>query len=116
MELTVTVKGFNGVAPEVTLVESQLPPLVVVDATVKETAAEPEVLVTLRDWAAGLDANAVEKVSEVGVTVTLLLAGGVPPLPPPLTTRTTGIRVGLLAAPVWLTEMEPLYTPVVNPV
>src|ERR1039457_1987230 len=77
LELTVTVRGFNGVAPEVTLVESQLPPLVVVDATVKETEAEPEVLVTLRVWAAGLDANAVEKVSDVGVTVTLLLAGGV---------------------------------------
>ncbi len=37
-----------------------------------------------------------------------------PPLPPPLTTRMMGMVVGLLAAPAWLTEMEPLYVPVVS--
>jgi hypothetical protein len=60
LELTETVKGLKGVEPEVVLVESQLPPLVVVAVTEKETEAEPEVLVMLRDWSAGLEPVAVE--------------------------------------------------------
>ena len=76
-ELMLTVNGFNGVVLEVTLVESQLPPLVVVGVTVKETPAEPEALDTLTVWAAGLDPCCAVKVSEVGDTVTF------PVLPPP---------------------------------
>jgi hypothetical protein len=69
-ELTLTVNGFNGVVPELTLVESQLPPLVVVGAIVKVTPEEPEALDTETFWAAGLDPCCAVKVSEVGDTVT----------------------------------------------
>ena len=48
---------------------------------------------------------------EDGVKVRLPV---LPPLPPPLTTRRIGMVVGLLAAPAWLTEMEPLYVPVLS--
>src|ERR1039458_3397312 len=41
---------------------------------------------------------------------------GVLPPPLPITTRRTGTVVGLLAAPVWVNVMEPLYTPAANPV
>src|ERR1035438_10545904 len=53
-ELTITVNGFNGVAPVPTLVDSQLPPLLVVATTVNDTPAEPEPLLTLKVWLAGL--------------------------------------------------------------
>ena len=69
-ELTLTVKGFNGVAPEVTFVESQLPPLVVVGAIVKVIPEAPEALDTETFCAAGLDPCCEVKVREVGDTVT----------------------------------------------
>src|ERR1039458_7704384 len=68
-ELTMTVKGFNGVVPELTLVESQLPPLLVVDVTVNEIPAAPAALLTLRALFAGLEPCGAVKVSEAGNTV-----------------------------------------------
>ena len=82
-ELTLTVNGFNGVVPELTLVESQLPPLVVVGAMVKVTPAEPEALDTETFWVAGLDPCCAVKVSDVGDTVTF------PVLPPLFTVSVT---------------------------
>src|ERR1035441_986459 len=70
LELTLTVKGLNGVVPVATLVESQRPPLVVLGVTVKVSPAVPEALVTMRFWFAGLDPCNAVKASEAGATVT----------------------------------------------
>src|ERR1019366_4255648 len=72
-ELTITVNGFNGVAPVPTLVDSQLPPLLVVATTVNDTPAEPEPLLTLKVWLAGLAPVSAAKLRDVGVTVTFPL-------------------------------------------
>src|ERR1035438_3368836 len=64
LELTVTVKGFNGVVPAATLAESQLPPLLVIGVTVKEIPAAPAALLTLSVWFAGLELCTAAKVSE----------------------------------------------------
>src|ERR1035437_9257674 len=106
LELTVTVKVDGVVLPAVPVGESHVAPGVTPAG--KDKTAEPDALFTPMFWSVGWDPAPAVKVSEVGDTVTLLLAGGVPPLPPPLTTRTTGIVVGLLAALAWVTVTEPL--------
>ena len=77
-ELTLTVKEAGAVLLALALVESQLEPAVT--CTVKVTPAEPEALLTLMDWAPGLDPGCAVKVSEVGDTVTF------PVLPPEVLT------------------------------
>ena len=83
LELTLIVKGFNGVVPAATLAESQLPPLLVIGVTVKEIPAAPAALLTLRVWFAGLEPCTAAKVSEPGKTVMF------PAVPPPLTVKLT---------------------------
>jgi hypothetical protein len=105
--LTITVKGFNGVVPARTLVESQLPPLAVSDATVKGIPAAPATLLTLRVWFAGLEPCTAAKVSAPGNTVMF------PPVPPPLTVKLT---CTVCTAPLALKEMVALYVlPAVKP-
>ena len=76
LELTLTLKEYGVVGFALALVDSQLPPLVVVGVTVKPTPAVPEALLTEMDWAPGLDPDCELKVSDVGDTVTF------PVLPP----------------------------------
>jgi hypothetical protein len=107
LELTMTVKGFNGVVPALTLVESQLPPPLVDDVTVKAIPAAPSALPTLSAWLAGLEPRGAAKVSEVGNTVMF-------PVLPLLTVR---VALTVCTAPLEVKEMVAVYVvPAAKPV
>ena len=73
LELTLTTKVDGVVLLPLGLTDSQLP----VTCVVKVTPEAPEALVTLMDWAAGLDPAGDVKLSEVGDTVTFPVLPGV---------------------------------------
>ena len=107
LELMVTVKGFKGVVPELTLVESQPPPPLVVEFTVKAIPAAPAALLTLSVLLSGLEPCGAVKVSEAGTTVMF------PVLVPLLTVSVT---LTVCTTPLALKEMvAPYVLPVAKP-
>ena len=108
LELTMTVKGFKGVVPELTLVESQLPLPLVVEFTVKAIPAAPAALLTLSVLLAGLEPCGAVKESEVGATVIFPVLVPLLTVSVTLTVCTTPLAVKEMVAPYVLPAAKAL--------